>query len=424
MLPLMRTALPVFLLLSAPVLAQNISGDNLSLTGVITQSGSGTNFFNGNVNAFNGMVCAGNACTQADTAFGNIPLKLKGNDPRIAFEDTSTSTFADRDWVMGPGGNPAIETFSVYDAANDLNSTPKIPFSIMGGAPTNTLWLDSTGQVGIGTSLPQADLHVVTNDSPSLLLEQSGAFGDQKWSMFGSEGGFFMQDGNTGNNFLTVLPGVPSAALTLFPNGNLGVGASPASTALHVLRNNGDAQIRVENIAPSPSASREMFSMRNNGGSYFTLANTVTGSEWYFVHEHATANRFIISDQVADGPEFTLTHDGDLTVPGKFISGATQLNVPDYVFGPDYPLRPLTEVQAFIDANSHLPEVPSAAQIRAEGLDVTEMQMTLLKKVEELTLYTLEQEARIAQQDARYAEQKALNAALLDRLERLEKRED
>ena len=52
-------------------------------------------------------------------------------------------------------------------------------------------------------------------------------------------------------------------------------------------------------------------------------------------------------------------------------------------------------MQTFIDTNRHLPDVPSAAQIADTGLDMTAMQMALLKKVEELTLYTLEQEAEL-----------------------------
>ena len=78
----------------------------------------------------------------------------------------------------------------------------------------------------------------------------------------------------------------------------------------------------------------------------------------------------------------------------------TQLNVPDYVFAHDYNLRSLAEVAAFIGTNSHLPDVPSEADIKANGVDMVQMQMILLKKVEELTLYALKQDARAAAQDA------------------------
>jgi hypothetical protein len=64
----------------------------------------------------------------------------------------------------------------------------------------------------------------------------------------------------------------------------------------------------------------------------------------------------------------------------------------DYVFQPDYRLQPLSEVNAFIQENHHLPEVPSAAEMRAGGLSLGEMQTKLLAKVEELTLHMIELE--------------------------------
>ncbi len=65
-------------------------------------------------------------------------------------------------------------------------------------------------------------------------------------------------------------------------------------------------------------------------------------------------------------------------------------NFPDYVFSKDYKLRSLEDTEKYISENSHLPEVPSAEQIDKEGLSVVEMNAVLLKKIEELTLYTIE----------------------------------
>ena len=83
-----------------------------------------------------------------------------------------------------------------------------------------------------------------------------------------------------------------------------------------------------------------------------------------------------------------------LAVGGKI--GARAIHVvspnvawPDYVFSHRYRLRPLPEVERFVQANGHLPEVPSAATVRAKGLDLEEMDALLLRKVEELTLYLI-----------------------------------
>jgi hypothetical protein len=53
---------------------------------------------------------------------------------------------------------------------------------------------------------------------------------------------------------------------------------------------------------------------------------------------------------------------------------------------------PLNDLQAYIDKERHLPEIPSAQEIKEQGVKLGEMQMQLLKKIEELTLYTLQQE--------------------------------
>jgi hypothetical protein len=68
---------------------------------------------------------------------------------------------------------------------------------------------------------------------------------------------------------------------------------------------------------------------------------------------------------------------------------------PDYVFEKDYNLLPLSELETYINQNKHLPEVPSAKEMEAEGLNLKEMNLMLLKKVEELTLHILNQEKRI-----------------------------
>jgi hypothetical protein len=67
----------------------------------------------------------------------------------------------------------------------------------------------------------------------------------------------------------------------------------------------------------------------------------------------------------------------------------------DYVFEAGYRLRPISEVEQFINQYHHLPEVPSAAEVERNGLDVADNQTTLLKKIEELTLYIIEMNKQI-----------------------------
>jgi hypothetical protein len=97
----------------------------------------------------------------------------------------------------------------------------------------------------------------------------------------------------------------------------------------------------------------------------------------------------------------TPSPDQKLTVNGIVHAGEVRIDLgipaPDYVFEKDYSLPSLDQVKKYIDVNKHLPEVPSAREMGEKGVNVGEMNMLLLKKVEELTLYIIEQEKRIKQ---------------------------
>lgn len=67
----------------------------------------------------------------------------------------------------------------------------------------------------------------------------------------------------------------------------------------------------------------------------------------------------------------------------------------DYVFKDDYYLLPLNELETFIKKNKHLPEVPSEEEVLKNGIELKEMNILLLKKIEELTLYTIQQQKLI-----------------------------
>ena len=110
----------------------------------------------------------------------------------------------------------------------------------------------------------------------------------------------------------------------------------------------------------------------------------------------------------------TTSPDEKLTVNGNIHSKEVRVDLsvpaPDYVFERSYNLRTLEETQAFIKNNKHLPEVPSAIEFERDGISVGEMNMLLLKKVEELTLYILEQNQKTVE--------------LIERINRLENNEE
>lgn len=82
-----------------------------------------------------------------------------------------------------------------------------------------------------------------------------------------------------------------------------------------------------------------------------------------------------------------------LSVDGKVVCEELLVQLspwPDYVFNADYKLKPLSEVESFIQTNNHLPGMPNAKEVQTEGLNVGEMQKLMMEKIEELTLYMIE----------------------------------
>lgn len=106
------------------------------------------------------------------------------------------------------------------------------------------------------------------------------------------------------------------------------------------------------------------------------------------------------SDFVGIGTtNLTATSGYKLTVDGGILCEEVKVisNVPsaDYVFENGYNLRTLNEVEAFVNENKHLPDVPSAKEFKENGYKMGDMDNLLLQKIEELTLYIIEQQKQI-----------------------------
>ncbi|WP_439488523.1 hypothetical protein [Algoriphagus sp.] len=100
------------------------------------------------------------------------------------------------------------------------------------------------------------------------------------------------------------------------------------------------------------------------------------------------------------------------TIKTKEVN-VTATGWPDYVFRPGYQLMPLSELDTFIQKNGHLPDVPTEAEVKENGVNLAEMNVKLLEKVEELTLYILFQQNKINAQDV-------ILESFFERLEKLE----
>lgn len=126
------------------------------------------------------------------------------------------------------------------------------------------------------------------------------------------------------------------------------------------------------------------------------LTNSANGTSWEYVHRAHVDDAFAINTPTYPGAEMILYTNGDLRIMGDFITlaGGT-LNVPDYVFKPNYNLMPIEDFRKYISEESHLPNVPSAADISKNGINMSTFQLKLLEKIEELALYTLQQHDQI-----------------------------
>ncbi|WP_340063106.1 hypothetical protein [Ascidiimonas aurantiaca] len=114
----------------------------------------------------------------------------------------------------------------------------------------------------------------------------------------------------------------------------------------------------------------------------------------------------------------TTNPDMKLTVKGKIHAEEVKIDLnvpaPDYVFKKDYKLRSVEALEKFIEENNHLPEMPSAKEFEENGILQAKMDMDLLKKTEELTLYTIQQQKEIDQQAHEIKELKTLVKKLLE----------
>jgi hypothetical protein len=190
-----------------------------------------------------GSLCVGQDCQNGEN-FSFDTIRLRENNLRIRFYDTSnSSSFPTRDWQItaNDSNNGGADKFSIDDI--DAGRTP---FTLIAGAPNNSIYVDQQGDVGFGTSNPVADLHVVNGNTPTLRLEQdsSSGFTAQTWDLAGNEANFFIRDATNGGTLpVRVRPGAPSSAIDVQSDGDVGIGTSSPSYSLHVSKSGTKASI-------------------------------------------------------------------------------------------------------------------------------------------------------------------------------------
>ncbi len=275
-----------------------------------------------------GSLCVGIDCVNNES-FGFDTVRLKENNLRIAFDDTSASAgFPANDWQLtaNDSASGGANKFSIDDITNS-----RTPFTVTANAPSNSIFVDSGGRLGLKTSVPVLDVHTLNGNTPAVRLEQDGSSGftAQTWDFAGNEANFFIRDVTSGSRLpFRIRPGAPTSSLDISASGNVGIGTGTPGT-------------KVE-IASS-----------DNVGTSLRVSNTVATTAWD-VKNNAATGRLTISDDTAGlrvpikfaplakdnllrvGVVNTSTVDinGNLTVNGTFTNSSSR-DLKNLLAGPD-----------------------------------------------------------------------------------------
>ena len=235
-----------------------------------------------------GSACVGLDCVNNES-FGFDTIRLKENNTRIKFDDTSTGTgFPNHDWQLtaNDSASGGANKFSIEDITSST-----VPFTITGGATTNSIFVDSTGRVGFRTSTPVLDLHVATGNTPAMRLEQnsSGGFTAQTWDIAGNEANFFIRDVTGGSRLpFRIRPGAPTSSIDINASGNVGIGTASASSALTLKNNTANSNAMIVQRSQADSQTIARIFETTNGDGLLSLFNSVAGETFRFTGSGGT----------------------------------------------------------------------------------------------------------------------------------------
>lgn len=251
-----------------------------------------------------------------------------------------------------------------------------------------------TGKIAIGNiTTPQAKLHIIADnagdgENADIMLETS-ASGKYAAIYFKSANNYIRMGNISSLDF--------NATRYNFLDGRVALGninGNIPQANIHVFGKSGeDANIQLQ---PTDNTNNASIIFRNS-------SNTIAVGSDNIMNISASSYSFT-TGKVGIGCINNM-NDFALAVQGGVV--CTKVSVldidswPDFVFGKNYKLMNLYELEQYINANRHLPQVPSAEDVSASGIDLGEMNAILLQKVEELTLYIIELQKQIDELKAR-----------------------
>lgn len=270
-----------------------------------------------------GSICAGIDCVNGED-FGFDTLRMKENNTRVQFNDTSAGSFPTNNWQIRANasfsGGPSFLGF-VDQGPDGTSETGTIVFSVAAGAGPNALFVDAGGNVGIGTGNPVLRMHAVNGNTPALRLEQNGSSGftPQTWDLAGNEINFFVRDVTNGSALpFRIRSGAATSVLDI--QGNERVGVNTTSP---------DATMEVNAVASSIGAGNVVMKLTNpavNGPATLQFASADTTTTPWNVLSSGNSNNFLITRADTGKFEFQLTSAGNLTIAGALTQNSDKNN--------------------------------------------------------------------------------------------------
>jgi hypothetical protein len=366
-----------------------------------------------------GSACIGLDCVNGEV-FGFDSVRLKENNTRLQFDDTSGAGFPTNNWQIransSAGGGASFLGFVDQGAAGN-SETGTIVFSTAAGAPANSLFVSSTGRVGLRTGTPVLDLHINTSDTPAHRLEQnsSGGFTAQTWDIAGNEANFFVRDVTSGSRLpFRIRPGAPTSSLDIASDGDVGIGTASPAFRLDVFSTTAiSARLKSPDVA---------FRLEGNrvGGNNWALQTVDANGRLRIFDDTSGAERVSLLQNGNFGIG-TATPAGTLDVNGTIFQRGILLHA-DYVFEPTYFLESIEEHAAFMWDNKHLPAM-GARSVDEKGHEVVEIgarMRGMLEELEKAHIYISTLNNRITEKDAALTKLERQNAELAARLARIE----
>lgn len=123
--------------------------------------------------------------------------------------------------------------------------------------------------------------------------------------------------------------------------------------------------------------------------------NKTTNAQWEVNTDGSIHIKKNVGINTAAHPDYSLAVNGKIKAKEVNVTLTGYQPLPDYVFEEDYALMPLDELEKYVTENKHLPGVPSKAEVEQHGIALTQMQYKLLEKIEELTLYIIEENKKL-----------------------------